>query len=84
MASSKTDSNGEYNLSGSTAEITDIEPYVAVYHDCNDDVTPCQRTFRVEIPSKHVTVGSEPTSLYNAGQLELAGKYPNEGRSCLD
>ncbi|EYC01305.1 hypothetical protein Y032_0108g30 [Ancylostoma ceylanicum] len=38
MASGKTDSNGEYNLSGSTKEITGIEPYIAIYHDCNDGI----------------------------------------------
>ncbi|KAK6043283.1 Transthyretin-like family protein [Cooperia oncophora] len=38
MASGKTDSNGEYNLSGSTKEFTGIEPYIAIYHDCNDGI----------------------------------------------
>ncbi|KAK6742133.1 hypothetical protein RB195_009790 [Necator americanus] len=84
MASGKTDSNGEYNLSGSTKEITGIEPYIAIYHDCNDGVKPCQRTFRVGIPSKYVTSGKTPKTTFDAGQLELAGKYPNEGRSCLN
>ncbi|KAK6010924.1 Transthyretin-like family protein [Ostertagia ostertagi] len=84
MASGKTDSNGEYNLSGSTKEITGIEPYIAIYHDCNDGIKPCQRTFRVGIPSKYVTSGKTPKSTYEAGQLELAGKYPKEGRSCLN
>uniref|UniRef100_A0A0K0D5B3 Transthyretin-like family protein n=1 Tax=Angiostrongylus cantonensis TaxID=6313 RepID=A0A0K0D5B3_ANGCA len=80
MASGKTDSNGDYNLSGSTKEISGIEPYIAIYHDCNDGIKPCQRTFRVGIPSKYVTVGSKPKLTYDAGQLELAGKYPKEGR----
>ncbi|KIH44313.1 Transthyretin-like family protein, partial [Ancylostoma duodenale] len=38
MASGKTDPNGEYLLSGSTKEITGIEPYIAIYHDCNDGI----------------------------------------------
>ncbi|PIO59712.1 Transthyretin-like family protein, partial [Teladorsagia circumcincta] len=38
MASGKTDSNGEYDLSGHTAEITGIEPYIAIFHDCNDGI----------------------------------------------
>ncbi|KAJ1354951.1 Transthyretin-like protein 2 [Parelaphostrongylus tenuis] len=84
MASGKTDSDGMYSLSGSTKEITGIEPYIAIYHDCNDGIKPCQRTFRVGIPKKYVTVGSKPKSTFDAGQLELAGKYPKEGRSCLN
>uniref|UniRef100_A0A1I7X077 Transthyretin-like family protein n=1 Tax=Heterorhabditis bacteriophora TaxID=37862 RepID=A0A1I7X077_HETBA len=45
-----TDSNGEYNLSGSTKELSGIEPYIAIYHDCEDGI---KYTF---IRCKHRTI----------------------------
>ncbi|PAV88141.1 hypothetical protein WR25_17752 [Diploscapter pachys] len=83
MGSGKTDSDGNYVISGTNKEITGIEPYLAIYHDCNDGIKPCQRTFRIGIPSSYVTSGSSPKKTFDAGQLELAGKYPGEGRSCF-
>ena len=31
-----TDSSGHFELSGSTTEITSIDPKLNIYHDCND------------------------------------------------
>jgi hypothetical protein len=31
-----TDSQGRFELSGSTTEITSIDPKLNIYHDCND------------------------------------------------
>ena len=36
MAKGKTDSQGRFSLTGSSKEITGIEPYLAIYHDCKD------------------------------------------------
>uniref|UniRef100_A0A8R1I5I9 Uncharacterized protein n=1 Tax=Caenorhabditis japonica TaxID=281687 RepID=A0A8R1I5I9_CAEJA len=84
MASSKADSNGEFNLSGSTKEITTIEPYLAVFHDCKDGITPCQRVLRIDIPKSYANSGSSAKKTYDAGALELAGKFPGETRSCFN
>lgn len=84
MASGKADSHGEFNLSGSTKEITGIEPYLVVFHDCKDGITPCQRVFRVNVPKSYTNSGSSAKKTYDAGVIELAGKYPGETRSCLN
>nr|pir F40F12.1 protein - Caenorhabditis elegans [Caenorhabditis elegans] len=84
MASGKADSNGEFNLSGSTKEITGIEPYLAVFHDCKDGITPCQRVLRINIPKSYANWGSSAEKTFNAGNLELAGKFPGETRSCFN
>ncbi|CAI2348073.1 unnamed protein product [Caenorhabditis sp. 36 PRJEB53466] len=84
MASGKADSSGTFNLSGSTKELTTIEPYLAVFHDCKDGITPCQRVFRVNIPKSYTNSGSAAKQTYDAGVIELSGKYPGETRSCLN
>ncbi|KAF1761291.1 hypothetical protein GCK72_009547 [Caenorhabditis remanei] len=84
LASSKADSNGEFNLSGSTKEITTIEPYLAVFHDCKDGITPCQRVLRIDIPKSYSNWGSSAKKTYDAGSLELAGKFKGETRSCFN
>ncbi|VDO59669.1 unnamed protein product, partial [Onchocerca flexuosa] len=38
-----TDSDGKFELNGSTRELTDIDPVLYVWTDCNDGLTPCQR-----------------------------------------
>ncbi|CAI5446139.1 unnamed protein product [Caenorhabditis angaria] len=84
MASGKADSDGGFNLSGSTKELTGIEPYLAVFHDCKDGITPCQRVLRINIPKSYTNSGSAAKKTYDAGIIELAGKYPGETRSCLN
>ena len=39
MAKGKTDRDGRFSLSGTTKEITGIEPYLAIFHDCKDALT---------------------------------------------
>ncbi|VDM72792.1 unnamed protein product [Strongylus vulgaris] len=36
-----TDANGEFQLSGGTAELTPIDPVFKVYHDCDDGIKVC-------------------------------------------
>lgn len=38
MAKGKTDSSGSFSLSGTSKEVTGIEPYLAIYHDCKDGI----------------------------------------------
>lgn len=33
-----TDKNGEFALTGTTRELTDIEPVLYIYHDCDDGI----------------------------------------------
>ncbi|VDK53224.1 unnamed protein product [Anisakis simplex] len=49
-----TDENGNFDLSGGTAEMTTIDPHLKVYHDCNDGKTPCQRRWKFELPNHYI------------------------------
>ncbi|GMR41365.1 hypothetical protein PMAYCL1PPCAC_11560, partial [Pristionchus mayeri] len=44
---------------------------------------PCQRRITVHIPSSYVSSGKNPTKTYNAGTIELAGKFEGEERDCI-
>uniref|UniRef100_A0A0N5AQ94 Transthyretin-like family protein n=1 Tax=Syphacia muris TaxID=451379 RepID=A0A0N5AQ94_9BILA len=88
MASTKTDSKGRFELQGHTSEFTTIDPKLNIYHDCNDGVKvsrifPCQRRITVYIPDKYVTNAKTPKKIYDAGTIELAGKFKGETRDCI-
>ncbi|KHJ81966.1 Transthyretin-like family protein [Oesophagostomum dentatum] len=36
-----TDKNGEFAVTGTTRELTDIEPVLYIYHDCDDGIRVC-------------------------------------------
>ncbi|CAD5216493.1 unnamed protein product [Bursaphelenchus okinawaensis] len=80
---SKTNEKGEFNLSGSTSEITTIDPKINIYHDCEDGIRPCQRKMTIFIPDSYVSSGPHPKKIYDAGTIELSGKFPGEERDCL-
>ncbi|KHN88832.1 Transthyretin-like protein 5 [Toxocara canis] len=83
MAEGRSDSNGRFELSGNNAEVTPIDPKLNIYHDCNDGWWPCQRKISIMIPDSYITVGPRPKEFYDAGTIELSGKYKGETRDCL-
>ncbi|KAF8354575.1 hypothetical protein PRIPAC_96198 [Pristionchus pacificus] len=83
MDSGKTDADGRFSLAGHVDEFTTIDPKINVYHDC-DDWLPCQRRISIYVPSKYVTKGSTPDKTYDAGVIQLAGKFSGETRDCLN
>lgn len=38
LGSTRTDDNGEFYLSGDTIELTNIDPEVRIYHNCNNHI----------------------------------------------
>lgn len=83
MASGKTDSNGNFELSGYLKEFSTIDPKINIYHDCNDGLKPCQRKISIMVPDGYVSHGKTPKRFYDAGTIELAGKFSGETRDCL-
>uniref|UniRef100_A0A915PDT7 Transthyretin/hydroxyisourate hydrolase domain-containing protein n=1 Tax=Setaria digitata TaxID=48799 RepID=A0A915PDT7_9BILA len=85
MAKTKTDRNGHFRISGSISEITSIDPKLNIYHDCNDGwiVIPCQRKISIMIPDNYITDGKTPKRFYDAGKIELSGKFKGETRDCI-
>uniref|UniRef100_A0A0N5C5E1 Transthyretin-like protein 5 n=1 Tax=Strongyloides papillosus TaxID=174720 RepID=A0A0N5C5E1_STREA len=76
-----TNANGEFKLNGYTIELTNIEPELRIYFDCNDADRPCMRMVTVPVPSKFIHSG-KAFNWYDIGQLDLHYKIQGETRSC--
>ncbi|VDM61103.1 unnamed protein product [Angiostrongylus costaricensis] len=83
MDSAETDTHGKFKVSGSSDEVSEIEPKLNIYHDCDDGIMPCQRKLTIFIPSEYITTAKQPAKVFNLGILQLAGRYPDEERDCL-
>uniref|UniRef100_A0AAF5CTE2 U1-type domain-containing protein n=1 Tax=Strongyloides stercoralis TaxID=6248 RepID=A0AAF5CTE2_STRER len=83
LGSVKTNARGEFEVKGHTDEFTPIDVKLNIYHDCNDGLKPCQRKFTIKVPGSYITRAKTPTKVYDAGTIQLAGKYPGETRDCL-
>ncbi|KAI6184957.1 Transthyretin-like protein 5 [Aphelenchoides bicaudatus] len=79
-----TDEDGKFELSGKETEITQIDPKLNIYHDCNDESLPCLKKFSIYIPKDYVSEGPSPRKIFDAGTLNLSGKFSGEGRDCLN
>ncbi|VDP10932.1 unnamed protein product [Heligmosomoides polygyrus] len=60
LAESRTDSNGEFMLSGSKREVTNIDPKVNIYHKCNYNGF-CYKKLSITIPDNFITDGIAPS-----------------------
>uniref|UniRef100_A0A914QBX2 Uncharacterized protein n=1 Tax=Panagrolaimus davidi TaxID=227884 RepID=A0A914QBX2_9BILA len=82
IASGRTDAQGNFEISGTAREVSRITPKFNIYHDC-EDLLPCQRKVSINIPKNYISAGGTSKRIYDAGTLELAGKFAGEGRDCL-
>ncbi|CAJ0584227.1 unnamed protein product, partial [Mesorhabditis spiculigera] len=78
----RTDANGQFELEGTNTEYTTLDTAINIYHDCNDGITPCQRRWKFEIPSKYLTAGSNATKTFDIGTWNLELVLPNEKHDC--
>ncbi|CAD6193363.1 unnamed protein product [Caenorhabditis auriculariae] len=74
-------SDGQFALDGTTREFTDIEPVLYVYHDCDDDIRPCQKRVTVQVPKKFIHHGTAEDWM-DVGDLNLEKTFPGQDRSC--
>uniref|UniRef100_A0A0K0DVU0 Transthyretin-like family protein n=1 Tax=Strongyloides stercoralis TaxID=6248 RepID=A0A0K0DVU0_STRER len=84
MGEVKTDNNGRFEIKGTHKEITTIDPKLNFYHKCGSIVGVCSRKFSIKIPDSFVADGTQVKKWYDAGSLELAGKYPGESKDCIN
>jgi hypothetical protein len=52
----KTDADGTFSVSGSTSELTSIDPYLKIYHKCNAPFTQVKRRSRKETRNYYKTI----------------------------
>uniref|UniRef100_A0A1I7TQN8 Transthyretin-like family protein n=1 Tax=Caenorhabditis tropicalis TaxID=1561998 RepID=A0A1I7TQN8_9PELO len=83
MEESRTDSNGQFRVSGSKREITSIDPKLNVYHKCNYNGL-CYKKFSIKIPKDYVNSGRQAERTYDIGTLNLANQYPGQSTDCIN
>jgi len=82
LDSARTDSDGRFELSGSTREMTPIDPRLKIYHDCNNRL-PCQRKVKITIPNSYINQGSSVRNWFDAGDLNMQMQFQGEERDCV-
>ncbi|EPB75328.1 Transthyretin-like family protein, partial [Ancylostoma ceylanicum] len=78
-----TDANGEFQLSGGTAELTPIDPVFKVYHDCDDGIKPGSRKVKFALPKSYITNGKTPKKTFDIGVLNLETIFAKEEREMI-
>ncbi|CAO4379836.1 unnamed protein product [Caenorhabditis nigoni] len=79
----RTDSNGQFIVSGSKREITTIDPKLNVYHKCNYNGL-CDQKFTIKIPKDYVTSGDRASRTFDIGTLNLANNFPGQSTDCIN
>ncbi|VDM14190.1 unnamed protein product [Wuchereria bancrofti] len=84
LAATKTKADGSYELKGGIGSIFGMDVVLTIYHDCDDGIMPCKRKVALRIPSQYVTRSDDVRQWFNAGDLNMEFKFPDEGRSCIN
>jgi len=83
MDSKKSDGQGSFQLSGSTRELTPIDPKLNIYTSCQKGMNPCKRKITIKIPNSYIHNGGHVEKWYEMGSMELSGKFPGEKHDCI-
>ncbi|GMS79965.1 hypothetical protein PENTCL1PPCAC_2140 [Pristionchus entomophagus] len=75
------DRDGHFALDGTTRELTEIEPVLYIYHDCDDEIRPCQKWVTIDVPTKFIHHG-KVKDWYDIGEIDLKQTFPKQSRSC--
>uniref|UniRef100_A0A0N5A4P6 Transthyretin-like family protein n=1 Tax=Parastrongyloides trichosuri TaxID=131310 RepID=A0A0N5A4P6_PARTI len=78
-----TDMNGNFNLQGSTRELTSIDPVFKIYHDCDDSILPGKRKVKLKVPQHYIFSGSVAKKPMDFGVLNLETIFPGEERDII-
>ncbi|KAK6043109.1 Transthyretin-like family protein [Cooperia oncophora] len=57
----RTDEQGRFELTGTTRELTPIDPVLYIWHECLDEDTPCSRKLKFVIPKTVIIHNGNPT-----------------------
>ncbi|EGT60400.1 hypothetical protein CAEBREN_00400 [Caenorhabditis brenneri] len=75
------DSDGYFDISGSTTQITNMDVRLTIWHDCFEDERPrggCKNWLELQIPSLYVNKGPFPMTFLEMGNLDLEKEQKKE------
>ncbi|CAD5217923.1 unnamed protein product [Bursaphelenchus xylophilus] len=76
---------GEFKLTGFTRELTDIDPVLYIWHNCNDGDTPCEKKLKFVIPKKYIiSKEAEEQNWVDVGVINLQSTFEKEKRECIN
>uniref|UniRef100_A0AC35FHB8 Transthyretin-like protein n=1 Tax=Panagrolaimus sp. PS1159 TaxID=55785 RepID=A0AC35FHB8_9BILA len=78
-----TSPDGSFKVQGFTKELTNIDPQLKFYHNCNKGLNPCPRKWVLEIPDKYITNGIVPLKLFDLGTVNLEVELEGETFDCV-
>ncbi|KHN84963.1 Transthyretin-like protein 46 [Toxocara canis] len=81
LAVNYTDTDGNFELNGSTRELSTIETMLKIYHDCDDGIRPCQRKVVWHIPSSYHHDGIVK-EYFDVGSVNMEIVFRGEERDC--
>uniref|UniRef100_W6NHF8 Transthyretin domain containing protein n=1 Tax=Haemonchus contortus TaxID=6289 RepID=W6NHF8_HAECO len=84
LAEGFSDSNGVFQLEGTTDELTAIEPVLEIYHNCNDGIRGGLRKLRFGLPDQYITAGLNAEKTIDVGVINLELGYKEETRIELE
>uniref|UniRef100_A0A914DVG9 Transthyretin-like family protein n=1 Tax=Acrobeloides nanus TaxID=290746 RepID=A0A914DVG9_9BILA len=82
LDSGYTEPDGTFELKGDTTELTNIDPELRIYHDCNNHVL-CKREWVIGIPDKYITSGTVAKKIMDIGTVNLEVELEDEDTSCI-
>ncbi|PAV83572.1 hypothetical protein WR25_10854 [Diploscapter pachys] len=82
LGETKSDINGVYEAIGGLQSVFPLNVHLRISHECDDRMIPCMRTVDLNVPSKYVSRGPELETWLDAGQMNMAFRYPDEARVC--
>ncbi|CEF62427.1 Transthyretin-like family-containing protein [Strongyloides ratti] len=84
LASVKTNSSGYYDIQGGIGSIFTMDVKLKFYTDCEDGIKPCQRKIVLGVPDKYISKSDAEVKTFDGGVMNLAFKFPDESRDCLN
>nr|CDJ90784.1 Transthyretin domain containing protein [Haemonchus contortus] len=81
----RTNELGMFQVSGTTRELTPIDPVLYIWHECRDEQNPCSRKLKFVIPKKFIHNGNpRPEQWLDIGSINLEGAFDQETRECMN
>jgi hypothetical protein len=78
------DRYGIFYVKGYTDELSDIDPLLSIYSNCDDAPIPCLKRIDIRIPQSYIESGKVPFTAFDIGTYNLDGYFEGQERDCIE